>query len=201
MRQRLMRAPRASPSAFPRMVLLGLFFCPLTPRAPCRHASIRTLFAASAAGACWCSQFQGCCHLRDELQDSSYPVPLVLPRPRSHPNSALSHTPQNLNPFPNRSLMPPLSPCPPLPLSGCTADRTLPPSPTAYAAAPPASAPPPPLPSSSSSCSPSSHSPSWPQSAPLSFPKPSGRCPALRPAGYSALPAPTAAATTRPPPC
>ena len=40
----------------------------------------------------------------------------------------------------------------PLPPSGCTADRTLPPSPTTDAAIPPASAPPPPPPSSSASC-------------------------------------------------
>ena len=53
-----------------------------------------------------------------------------------------------------------LSPWLPLPLSGCTADRTLPPSPTTYAATPPASAPPPPPPSSSASCCLSSHSPS-----------------------------------------
>jgi hypothetical protein len=128
-----------------------------------RHASIRTLIAASAAGACWCSQFKGCCHLSAELQGSSYLVPLVLPRPRSHPNPALSHTPQKLNPVPKSILMLLLlflSPGLPLSLSGCTADRTLPPSPTTYAATPPASAPPPPPPSSSAACCLSCRSPS-----------------------------------------
>jgi len=104
LRQRLMRASRAPPSpAIHRSpslhTLLGSCFCPLTSPRLCRHASIRTLVAASAAGACWCSQFQGCCHLIAELQGSSCPVPLVLPRPRSHPNSAHSHTPQKSNPF------------------------------------------------------------------------------------------------------
>ena len=80
------------------LLLFGLCLCRLSSLRLCRHASIRTRFAVFAAGAFWCSQFMGCCHLSDELQDPSCLVSVVLPRPRSHPNSALSHTPQKFNP-------------------------------------------------------------------------------------------------------
>src|SRR6516162_1794636 len=139
---------------------------------------------------------KGCCHLSAELQGPSCLVPDVLPRPRSHPNSAPSHTPQKSNPF----QFPSLRSCSlgwPLPLCGCTADRRPPPSPTNGAARPPASAPPPPPLSSSGSCSPSSQ-PRHPLS---SVPTPSDRCPVLPAAGCNAPPVPTAIAVTHPPPC
>ncbi len=103
---RLQRALSPAPISLPSAHhSLGIVLLPVDFSAPCRHASIRTLIAASAAGACWCSQFKGCCHLSAELRGPSCLVPVVLPRPRSHPNSALSHTPQNSNPFQIRFLM------------------------------------------------------------------------------------------------
>ena len=62
----------------------------------------------------------------------------------------------------------------PLPPSGCTADRTLPPSPTTDAATPPASAPPPPPLSSSASCCLSSPPPACTFVIPHSFKSLSG---------------------------
>ena len=124
-------------------------------------------------------------------------VPVVLPRPRSHPNSALSHTPQNLQSFPK--IDPYAAAAFPFPLPASTAFRLY----------------------CGSYTSPVTHSlcsntasfratattafffrlllPFFP--APVctfSFPTPSGRCPAPRPAGCSALLAPTAVATTLP---
>src|ERR1035437_11044501 len=84
-----------------------------------------------------------------------------------------------------------LSPWRPRPLSGCTADRTLPPSPTTYAAIQPASALPPPPLSSSAFCCLSSHFPSLRPPALSSTPTPSDRYPATRRAECSALIVPT----------
>jgi hypothetical protein len=92
MRQRLMRAPRAL-TPIPLLLLhaLCMSFCRLTtsaPLSPCFHPHSA---GRLGRGAHWCSTFRGCCHLSDDLQGSSRLAPHDLPRPRSHPNSALSH--------------------------------------------------------------------------------------------------------------
>ena len=45
------------------------------------------------------NSFPGVLHLRDDLWRTSCLPPDDLPRPRCHPDSALSHTPQKFNPF------------------------------------------------------------------------------------------------------
>ena len=85
MRQRLMRASSALPTA----VCYSLTSSAHRLQRHCRHASIRTLIAALAAGAHWCSQFIGCCHLSNGLQQRG--PSRDPPRARSHPNSAPPH--------------------------------------------------------------------------------------------------------------
>ena len=96
MRRRLMRAFRARRPPVSLPVLSpanspGIAFCPLTPAplSPCFHTHS---FCSSRCGAIWCSQFKGCCHLSVELREPGYLASHVLPRTRSHPNPALTHT-------------------------------------------------------------------------------------------------------------
>src|SRR3954452_14457653 len=60
------------------------------PLSPCFHSHSD---CGLRRGAHWCSQFNECCHLRIDLRETQSPGPQHdPPRPRSHPNSALSHT-------------------------------------------------------------------------------------------------------------
>jgi hypothetical protein len=70
--------------------LLWIVFRRLICLRHCRHASIRTLavFAAVPIGVI---DAEGCCHLSIDLQGTSRLFPRDPPRPRSHPNPALSH--------------------------------------------------------------------------------------------------------------
>jgi len=150
------------PCSLPLPSLLGLYSALLTPAplSPCFHTHsvcgprrrCRLVFL-----------IQGVLPSPERTEGTQSPGP-----PRS---AATSQSPQpgafaysaETQSFPKSILMLLLlflSPGLPLPLSGCTADRTLPPSPTTYAATPPASAPPPPPPSSSAACCLSCRSPS-----------------------------------------
>jgi hypothetical protein len=123
--------------------LLGLRSARCLPRL-CRHASIRTLITAFAAGACWCSQFKG-------VLPSLY-RPAGKKLPASRRSAALTQSPQPgasayfAEPNPSSILMPQPWLCsrlcswPLRPPCGCSADRRPLPSPTTDAATPPASA-------------------------------------------------------------
>ena len=103
MRQRLMRAlQRARPPApdcpYPALSPISYFrigFLPIVFRATIRIATLPSALACGCRhGAPWCSGYQGCCYLCSDLWSPSHLVPDYQPRPRSHPNSALSHISQ-----------------------------------------------------------------------------------------------------------
>ena len=111
--------------------------CCCTPLSPCFHSHSHCDFRRGAQGG---SQFSGCCHLSNDLPATSHLADGDPPRPRSHPNSALSHACYRILEKSNSK---------PLPLVlglRCTAVRTLLRSPIGGAVALPAFLPlPPPL--------------------------------------------------------
>src|SRR4030095_6416081 len=121
---------------------------------------------------------------QNRTESPPFPETLVLPRPRSHPNSAIGYqTELHCPKLPSAKIPPP----------GCCATaRTLPRTPTTGAATPPTYEPPPPPHASSHSC---------PRGRPASAPSASNPYPDRAGSECSAPLAPAACAGRHRPPC